>query len=136
MPVQIASVSPGTSVKLEIWRNHATRDLSVKLGAMQDKRTAANAPAHADGGKLGLAVRPLTGEEQRQANTKDGLVVERSSGPAADAGIQPGDVVLAANGAPVKSADELRSAVEKSRGHIALLIQRGDARLFVPVRVG
>ena len=45
------------------------------------------APAHADGGKLGLAVRPLTGEEQRQANTKDGLVVERSSGPAADAGI-------------------------------------------------
>lgn len=136
LPVQIASVSPGTSVKLEIWRNRATRDISVKLGEVQDKRTAANAPAHADGGKLGLAVRPLTSEEQRQANMKDGLVVERSSGPAADAGIQPGDVVLAANGAPVKSADELRNAVEKSKGHIALLIQRGDARLFVPVRVG
>jgi serine protease Do len=136
LPVQIASVSPGTSVKLEIWRNHATRDISVKLGEVQDKRTAANAPAHADGGKLGLAVRPLTSEEQRQGNMKDGLVVERSSGPAAAAGIQPGDVVLAANGAAVKSADELRSAVEKSKGHIALLIQRGDARLFVPVRVG
>jgi hypothetical protein len=36
----------------------------------------------------------------------------------------------------VTSADELRGAVEKSRGHIALLIQRGDTRLFVPVRVG
>jgi hypothetical protein len=30
----------------------------------------------------------------------------------------------------------LRTAVEKSKGHIALLIQRGETRLFVPVRVG
>ena len=67
---------------------------------------------------------------------KGGVVVERASGAAAEAGIQPGDVVLAANGSPVNNADELRSAVEKSKGHIALLIQRGDTRLFVPVRVG
>jgi serine protease Do len=67
---------------------------------------------------------------------KSGLVVERSSGPAAEAGIQSGDVVIAANGTPVTSAEELRSLVEKSKGHIALLIQRGDAQIFVPVRVG
>ena len=36
--------------------------------------------------------------------------------------IQPGDVVLAANGVRVATVDELRSAVEKSRGHVALLI--------------
>jgi serine protease Do len=63
-------------------------------------------------------------------------VVERVSGPAAEAGIQPGDVVLAANGATVLSAEELKNAVDKSKGHIALLIQRGEARIFVPVRVG
>jgi len=40
------------------------------------------------------------------------------------------------NGAPVSSIDDLRSAVEKSKNHIALLVQRGDNRLFVPVRVG
>jgi serine protease Do len=135
LPVRVASVAPGTSVELEIWRNHETRTISVKLGTMEDKRTAANSNASAEGGKLGLAVRPLTAEEQRQANTK-GLVVERASGPAADAGIQQGDVVLAANGAPVTSVDELRGAVEKSKGHVALLIQRGDTRLFVPVKVG
>jgi len=44
--------------------------------------------------------------------------------------------VIAANGAPINSADDLKSAVEKSKGHIALLIKRGDQRLFVPVRVG
>jgi serine protease Do len=136
LPVQIASINPGTSVELEIWRNHATRTLSVKLAAMEDKRTAANSGPQASGGKLGLSVRPLTPEEQRQANMKGGLVVERAGGPAAEAGIQPGDVVLAANGAPVSSAEDLKSAVDKSKGHIALLIQRGDTRLFVPVRVG
>ena len=103
---------------------------------MEDKRTAANAGPHQEGGKLGLAVRPLTADEQRAASMKGGLVVERASGAAAEAGIQPGDVVLAANGSPVNNADELRSAVEKSKGHIALLIQRGETRLFVPVRVG
>ena len=137
LPVQIASVNPGTSVQLEIWRNHATRQISVKLGEMTDTRTAASTRERpSDSGKLGLAVRPLTTDERRQSNMKNGLVVERASGPAADAGIQPGDVVLAANGSPVTSAAELKSAVEKSKGHIALLIQRGDAQLFVPVRVG
>jgi serine protease Do len=136
LPSQIAAVTPGTSVNLEIWRNHATREVTVKLGALEDKRTAANAGPHQEGGKLGLAVRPLTADEQRGASIKGGLVVERASGAAAEAGIQPGDVVLAANGSPVNNADELRSAVEKSKGHIALLIQRGDTRLFVPVRVG
>jgi serine protease Do len=137
LPVQIAAIAPGTSVDLEVWRDHSTRTVSVKLAAMEDKRTAsADAGSHNDGGKLGLAVRPLNEREQREGNLKGGLVVERASGPAAEAGIQPGDVVLAANGSPINSADDLRGAVEKSKGHIALLIQRGESRLFVPVRVG
>jgi serine protease Do len=64
------------------------------------------------------------------------VLVEKAQGPAAQAGLQPGDVVLAANGAPVTSVEDLRNAVEKSKGHIALLIQRGDTRIFIPVRVG
>jgi serine protease Do len=136
LPVQIAGMNPGTTVNVQVWRNHATRDLSVKLGAMEDKRTASNDSQQKEGGKLGLAVRPLTSDEKREANTKDGLLVEQASGPAAEAGLQQGDVVLAANGSPVSSVNDLRNAVDKSKGHIALLVQRGDSRLFVPVRVG
>ena len=136
LSVQVAAITPGTVVNLEVWRNHAAKNIAVTLGSLEDKRTAANVAPHEQGGKLGLAVRPLSPEEQRQANMKGGVVVERASGPAADAGIQSGDVVLAANGAAVASAEELRAAVEKSKGHVALLIQRGDARLFVPVKVG
>jgi serine protease Do len=136
LPAAIAGLAPGTTVKLEVWRQHGTRELSVKLAQLEDKRTASNTDQPQSGGKLGLAVRPLTGEEQQQANTKGGVLVERASGPAAEAGLQQGDIVLAANGAPVSSAADLRGAVEKSKSHIALLVQRGESRLFVPVRVG
>jgi len=136
LPAVVAALQPGTTVKLEVWRNHASRELSVKLAAMEDKRTASNVDHGQAGGKLGLAVRPLTGEEQRQAKTQGGLLVEQAKGPALNAGLQPGDIVVAANGAPVSSVADLKTAIEKSKTHIALLVQRGDTRLFVPVRVG
>jgi serine protease Do len=136
LPAEIAELAPGASAKLQIWRNHSAQDVDVKLGKMEETRTASNSAGPHNGGKLGLAVRPLTPEEQHQANTRGGLLVERASGPAADAGLQQGDIVLSANGAKVSSAEDLRSAVEKSKGHIALLVQRGDSQLFVPVRVG
>jgi serine protease Do len=136
LPSVIAGLAPGTTVKLELWRNHATREVSVKLAELEDKRTASNVDHPQAGGKLGLAVRPLTSQEQQQANTQGGLLVEQARGPAADAGLQQGDIVLAANGSPVTSIADLRTAVEKSKSHIALLVQRGENRLFIPVRVG
>jgi serine protease Do len=136
LPAVVATLAPGTTVKLEIWRQHATKDLTVKLGEMEDKRTASSTDHAQSGGKLGLAVRPLTSEEQRQANTHGGVLVEHAKGPAADAGLQQGDIVIAANGVSISSAADLRNVVEKSKSHVALLVQRGDSRLFVPVKVG
>jgi serine protease Do len=66
----------------------------------------------------------------------DGLVVAQSSGPAAAAGVQQGDVILGVNNQPVKSVAELRRAVEKAGKHLALLVQRGDATVYVPVDLG
>jgi serine protease Do len=135
LPVRIATLMPGTTVRLTIWRNHTQRDVSVKLSSMGDETVASAQNPQQQGGSLGLAVRPLTHDEQQQAHTHGGLLVEGASGPSEDAGIQPGDVVLAANGLRVATVDQLRSAVEKSRGHVALLIQRGSTRIFVPVQV-
>ncbi len=135
LPVRIASLMPGTVVHLTIWRGHAKREITVKLGSMGNETLASARHPQQQGGSLGLAVRPLTGDEQQQAHTHGGLLVEGVSGPSEDAGIEPGDVVLAANGQRVSSAGQLRSAVEKSHGHVALLIQRGSTRIFVPVQV-
>jgi serine protease Do len=135
LPVRIASLMPGTTVHLTIWRNHAKHDVSVKLASMGNETVAsAENPQH-QGGSLGLVVRPLSPDEQQQAHTHGGLLVEGVTGPSEDAGIQPGDVVLAANGRRVASVEQLRSAVERSKGHVALLVQRGSTRIFVPVQV-
>ncbi|MGK3847910.1 hypothetical protein, partial [Enterococcus faecium] len=75
------------TVNLEVWRNHASREVSVKLGELEDRRTASNTEHPNSGGKLGLAVRPLTSQEQHQAKTEGGLLVEQVRGAAADAGI-------------------------------------------------
>jgi len=65
-----------------------------------------------------------------------GLVVGQVGGAAAKAGIQPGDVVLSVNGTPVDSIEGLRAQVARSGKHVALLIQRNDARIFVPINLG
>ena len=80
--------------------------------------------------------RPLTPEECRQAGVSSGLVVDDAEGAAADAGIQPGDVVLSVDGTPVSSVAQMRKIVSNHDKQIALLIQRGDNRIFVPVTLG
>ncbi|MHB8816657.1 MAG: PDZ domain-containing protein, partial [Steroidobacteraceae bacterium] len=135
LPVRVATLMPGTTVHLTIWRNHAQHEITMKLASMGNETVASAGNPRQQGGSLGLAVRPLSPDEQQETHTHGGLLVEGVTGPSEDAGIQPGDVVLAANGQRVSTVDQLRSAVEKSRGHVALLIQRGSTRIFVPVQV-
>jgi len=132
LPAQVADMKPGTKATLQVWRNGATKNVEVTVGEMKDAKVASAATPGEAHGRLGLAVRPLTAEESRQVGTK-GLVVESVSGPAARAGIQPGDVVLSVNGTPIQSAEQLRAQVEKSGKTVALLVQREDAKIFVPV---
>jgi serine protease Do len=128
VPPLVAAVKPGTKATLDVWRDGKKQALAVTVGELEADKTAAAMPKgeSAETGKLGLAVRP----------SAEGLVVENASGAAARAGIRTGDVVTAVNGRPVKSVDELRSAAEKSKGSVALLVRRGDASIFVPVDVG
>ena len=81
-------------------------------------------------------MRTLTPEERRQVDGKGGLLVESVSGAAARAGIRPGDVVLSVNGEPVSSVEQLRSIVAKASKRVALLIQRDEFKLFVPIELG
>ena len=135
LPVAVASLPPGTQVTLTLWRKDHAQDVSVTLGEMASAEVA-DAASDAGEGKLGLAVRPLAPHEQKEARTDGGLLVEDVSGAAAEAGIQPGDIVLSANGHAVKTAEALRQIVSQSRHHVALLVQRGDTRIFVPVPIG
>jgi len=57
------------------------------------------------------------------------------TGPAASAGVQPGDIILGVNGKRVKTVTELQEAAKSSGKNVALLIQREDAQIFVPLRI-
>jgi serine protease Do len=138
VPPLIAAIKPGTQATLTLWRDKSERSIRVKVGELEDEPVVAlrNAPADSGTGKLGLAVRPLNGDEREHLGTTGRLVVEDSDGPAAIAGVEPGDVILAVNDVPVKSIGEFRSAVDASGSTVALLIQRDEAEIFVPVRIG
>lgn len=144
LPTIIARTKPGTQAKLNVWRDRKERDVTVRIGELDEPRAQRTANLRGAGGnaqgqtapQLGLSVRPLAPEEKAQIETKGSIVIEQVSGPAADAGLQPGDIVLGVNGRPVESAQELRDAASKSGRNVSLLIQREGAQIFVPLRVG
>jgi serine protease Do len=136
LPAEVSNMKPGSTAQLEVFRKGHTKRLDVSVGQMPDGKVAAKTESAPSQGRLGLAVRPLQADEQRRADVKAGLLVEEVSGPAARAGIQPGDIILSANGTQVDSVDQLRELAAKAGKQVALLIQRDDARLFVPVTMG
>ena len=50
--------------------------------------------------------------------------------------MQPGDVLLAINGAPARNIEQVRTAMAKAGKSVALLIERNGDKIFVPVRLG
>ncbi|MEO6743095.1 MAG: Do family serine endopeptidase [Caldimonas sp.] len=132
----IGLASPGESVKLKVWRDKTPRDVEAKLGSGDtDTRQVADA-GQVPGGELGVALRPLTPEERRAAKVEQGMVVENVGGPAARAGIEAGDVLLAINGRPVQSVDQVKNVLSGKPKSVALLVQRDGEKIFVPVKLG
>ncbi|MGJ7613797.1 MULTISPECIES: DegQ family serine endoprotease [unclassified Variovorax] len=138
LPAVIGQQAPGKKVTLEVWRQGERQELQARLGDASDKPAqVAKADAAAGQGKLGLALRPLQPQEKREASIDIGLLIEDAAGPSAQAGVQAGDVLLAINGTPAQSVEQVREAVAKATNKsVALLIQRGENKIFVPVRIG
>ena len=133
----IGMSAPGERVKLKIWRDRSERTIEAKLGgAGTDEKTVADAGSGATQGSLGLSLRPLTRDEQRQAKVEGGLVVEDVEGAAERAGIVAGDVLLAINGKPVQSLEQVKSVLAGKPKSVALLVQREGEKIFVPVKLG
>jgi len=138
LPAVISAIKPGETAKIEVWREKSTKSLAVKVEEFQEETQKVSnrdvdEPAKAD--KLGLSVRPLGADERKNAETEGYLLVEDVAGPAAQAGVRPGDVILGVNGKAVKSIAELKNATANSSKTVAILIEREGAQLFLPIRI-
>jgi len=137
LPTAVAGSRPGTKVALKVWRDRAEKSLEITVGDLSSERVA-QAPSDeaAPKGKLGVAVRPLTGDEARTLQSDGGLLVQQATGPAAKAGLRTGDVIVAVDGRPTRTVEELRARISEAKGNVAVLIERQGQRVFVPVQVG
>ncbi len=132
---RIGNMAPGTTTKIEVWRDGKPVEIAATVGTLDDGKVAKADDGAETKGKLGVAVRPLTPEEQK-AGGRTGLVVERAGGAAAKAGVQQGDVIVGVGSTKVTTVDELRAQVDKAGKTVALLIERQGRQIYVPVRIG
>jgi serine protease Do len=142
LPSMIAEIKPGQSVQLDVWRDKALKHISVTVEELKDK-TAEASTRHPGGGgeqgeaatvnRIGLSVRALTAAEKAQLKAHGNVVVVEAKGPAAEAGLRGGDVILSINRIKVDTIAGFELAV-KNAGHDAtLLIQREGQQSIVTI---
>lgn len=138
----IAETTPGTEITITVLRDGREQQLRARLTELPaDKDTGSTTSGDGRPEQLGVTVEPLTPEIAQQLGLRrntQGLVVTDvdSAGPAAEAGIQPDDVIVEVNHQPVKSAADLRAALRRSGSRPALLLVNRDGRtLFIAVRL-
>jgi serine protease Do len=138
----VAVTTPGKGVPVKLWRDKGEKTLEIKIGETPEE-TAQVEPS--DSGKskslLGLETRPITPEIARQLNlrTTEGVLVARveDEGPAAEAGLQRGDVIREVNRQRIRSAQDFDRATQGLRpgDRVTVLLQRGPQSLYVAFTV-
>ena len=144
---EIAETPPGRTVTLKIWRQGSEQELRPTLGEFTPEErpsrpTAETSPelSRTDDAKLGVAVQTLTPALASQfgiSSDTQGLVVVEVDpfGPAADAGIQRGDIIEQVKQQPVRSVNDLTAAVERSgKNPLLLLMNHRGLTIFVTIR--
>jgi serine protease Do len=143
---QVASTQPGTEVNLTLQRGGREQQLRATLGEFSAEKegtdnqdSSSGNTNRGDTGKLGISVEPLTPDLASRLGVRSGtqgvvVTAVDEGGPAADAGIQRGDVIEQVNQQPVRLAEDLRAALQRSGTRPALLlVNRRGTTIFVTV---
>ena len=141
LPRAVADTPVGREVPITVIRDGRRMALRAKVTRLAEAtpaetRTAGVEPAK---GALGLSVQDVTPEVARELGLARprGVVVRgvRDDGPAASAGIRPGDVIVAIDRHPVGNVEEMKRALERHRAGAPtlLLVHRQGGTLYVPI---
>ena len=139
LKLAVAKIRPGDTASVKVLRDGSVKTLKVKVGELPGEKTVAKAsPAEDEGTLNGVGVSDLDGKVRRQFNIPAGLegAVVSEVAPdsaAAEAGLQPGDVILEINRTAVKDAGDAVRLTETSDDKATLLKvwSRGGSRYVV-----
>ena len=140
LPRLVGNTKPGTRATLTVWRKGTARELTVNIAEMEPDKTTRKAEAKPKAERpanmLGLVVSELTDAQKKELRIEGGVLVESAEGASARAGLRPGDVVLRVNNTDITSATQFNAVVGKlePKRTTLLLVRRGDATQFVPVK--
>jgi serine protease Do len=133
----VAMLKPGSEVDLGISREGRLMKVTVTLGERPSMTAQKGQPAEEPEQTLGLEVQNLTKELADQFGYRlgEGVIVAgvAPGSPAAEKGIQQGDLIVSVNRQNVASVEEFSAAVRQSRktGKVLLLVKHGDVSQFV-----
>ena len=130
LPMLVASTPVDKTVPVQVIRNGKMESFNVEIGKLNDQNLALNKEEEKNDWGLSLQNIPPEERSQMGLNGKSGVVVTgvEPGSPAADSGIQPGDVILQVNQTPVSSVDGIKTEVAKAKGDkpLLLLVRRAD----------
>jgi serine protease Do len=133
----VAATAPETKVELEIIREGESKTISVVIGTQPGESLSEVKKT-----ELGLSVDDLTPEVAKELGVEkaEGVVVTEvePGGPAEEAGVRRGDVIVELDRQAVKNVEEFNEALAKSEEetNVLLLVRRGkQSRYFaVPMK--
>ena len=139
LPPLVGSSPVDKAARLKILRGGKTREMEVVIGELPEEdeiRFGAAEPVQSAANKLGLVAKDLTPEQRELIGLGEsgGVLVEKvDEGPAMEAGIRPGDILLMLNNEQVEDVAGFKKLVEelKPGRSVAVLVQRGDGRMFL-----
>jgi serine protease Do len=139
----IGMIAPDTSAKLDIVRNGEPRSITVTLAQVPNEQRASaeqdNAQPSSAVPHLGLQVAPAS-EVSGAGETGVVVTAVEPDSPAANQGLQTGNVIVEVGGKPVGNASDMRKALSeaKSQGkhQVLMRVKMGDATRFVALSLG
>ncbi len=126
----VGNTLPGVKVPLTVLRDGRTEHFDVTLGTLEAAKASARDRSNGERsseGRFGLGLQ----------NDDKGVVVAQldPNGIAAESGLNEGDVITKVDGKAVKSAAEVKTALDRKDGKPSLLVVERDGRsLFLTLR--